>query len=174
MIFGPFAPLSISQIFFQHSSCTWAWTSRANIFLWQKKITKCTDTIKRAQGKMKLSIRPYLHWWPVQTWRLNGGWNRFFLCNWATPSERFEQVRTGSARFTEFWKSLNLELNLGFGSANFTATEPDFWSGSGSVQVRQHRTWPRHHYQRRRRGDLILDNSAVFWNWSVQVAVIWS
>jgi hypothetical protein len=31
---------------------------------------------------------------------------------------------------------LNLEWNLGFGSANFTATEPDFWFGSGSPAVR--------------------------------------
>jgi hypothetical protein len=50
------------------------------------------------------------------------------------------EVRMGSNRFSKvhrILKFLNLELNLGFGSSNLTATEPDFWSGSGPVQVRQ-------------------------------------
>jgi hypothetical protein len=43
----------------------------------------------------------------------------------------------GSNRFGEFCKFLGLELDLRFGPANLTATEPDFWFGSGSVQAQE-------------------------------------
>jgi hypothetical protein len=68
MIFRSFVPVSISQISFQHSSVAPELRLGPNIFLWKKRIMKCTNTIKKAHYawcKMELAITALLKRLPL-------------------------------------------------------------------------------------------------------------